>query len=269
MAPQNPAPTTPRRYAYSSNGPAPADNPNVLQGANIPTYYIDPFERRFDIPSRHSQDEGDCFLGSIDYPLHVDSRYFTTPQYRQLLAAGNPRELIRRQRLFERWRSRLHQLRTIRAHILVAIKRAAFTIVAREWAALDSMQRNLMMRENRVRNNNWFRHFLPLIPAYARSPFLVDQAYGLSSTALREQYTFPYGSPLLHDHEAAFLYYAMLLFRAHNRNSLSTTIEKALRLEFTDSRPVRFMLRAGLLDRGINGRYTELHEIHAPERSPW
>ncbi|KII90294.1 hypothetical protein PLICRDRAFT_175056 [Plicaturopsis crispa FD-325 SS-3] len=231
--------STPSRHAHSSNKHPDTPRPTTPDSP-------DPFEARFDIPSRRTQALSlrGCF-GTLDQPLLVNFPFFSPPQPRRLAPPKNEREKVRRCGQLTYWILQVNGVRTMRSQIEVLLFRIAFTIVAREWGIFDKVERNIMARLNRE--------------------------FRLSATALRNHYTFPYGCPFLHDDEASFLYYAMLIFRMHKRPSIAFDIERLLRLEFTDSRPVRYLLRAGFLDRRSNGRYDDINLIYQqhPESCPW
>ncbi|KII89512.1 hypothetical protein PLICRDRAFT_175687, partial [Plicaturopsis crispa FD-325 SS-3] len=171
--------------------------------------------------------------------------YITREQPRQLQLSRSIPEIHRQKRLIDNAVSNVNSYRAYRTQVPVVVSRLAHAIVARGWTPLNAAQRNMISKENR--------------------------AYGLSATMLRKQYSFPYGSPLLHDNEAAFLYYAMLIFRAHKRIALAHAIERVLNVEFLDSRPIRLLLRYGFLDRRLDGRYPDINGIGSlsPERLPW
>ncbi|KII82624.1 hypothetical protein PLICRDRAFT_181242 [Plicaturopsis crispa FD-325 SS-3] len=231
--------STPSRHAHSSNKHPDTPRPTTPDSP-------DPFEARFDIPSRRTQALSlrGCF-GTLDQPLLVNFPFFSPPQPRHLAPPKNEREKVRCCGQLTYWILQVNGVRTMRSQIEVLLFRIAFTIIAREWGIFDKVERNIMARLNRE--------------------------FRLSATALRNHYTFPYGCPFLHDDEASFLYYTMLIFRMHKRPSIAFDIERLLRLEFTDSRPVRYLLRAGFLDRRSNGRYDDINLIYQqhPESCPW
>ncbi|KII82700.1 hypothetical protein PLICRDRAFT_171669 [Plicaturopsis crispa FD-325 SS-3] len=214
----------------------------------------------------------DIDIGSLDSPFQIDLGYCNAIQPRIHEFPRSIDEVDQNVRIMDYWSSRINPLRSAHLQVKVGIKRISFAIIAREWASLDAMERNLIAQENRVSNIDCFRDEITLTPSAQRSLYHdLDKSYGLSAIALRRQYVFPYGNPILHDDEAAFLYYAMLVFRAHKRNSIAFAIERLLNMQFTDSRPVRFLLRYGFLDRGADGRFPDISTLASlsPERCPW
>lgn len=272
-APNTPVtpPATPERVNPAAVS-LPESPPALLPQSTPDQVHEDAFEKRFDIPSRHNVDTEDIDIGSMDSPLLIDPDYFNVMQPRVLEFPRSIDEVDQNVRVMDYWASRINSLRSGHLQVQVGIKRISFAIIARGWASLDMIERTLVAQENRVSNIDCFRNRISLTPSAQCSLYLnLDKSYGLSAIALRRKYVFPYGNPILHDDEAAFLYYAMLVFRAHKRNSIAFAIERLLNLQFTDSRPVRFLLRHGFLDRGVDGRFPDISTLASlsPERCAW